>query len=50
VKKPETKPRRLEVFGDSMTHKLPSQSRKKRKREASKKRRAILNRDLEASE
>jgi hypothetical protein len=33
------KPNRLDVWGDSMMNKLPSVSRKRRKREASKKRR-----------
>lgn len=40
-----TKPNRLEVWGDSLLNQLPSLSRKRRKREASKKRRAILRRD-----
>ena len=38
----DTKPSRLDVWGDSLLNKLPSRTRKKRKREASKKRRAIL--------
>jgi hypothetical protein len=38
------KPNRLSVFGDSLTNKLPSTTRKRRKREASKKRR-VLERD-----
>lgn len=37
-----TKTNRLAVWGDSLLNKLPSQSRKKRKRLASKKRRALL--------
>jgi hypothetical protein len=40
------KPNRLGVFGDSMTNKLPSITRKRRKREASKKRRVIDRHDL----
>jgi hypothetical protein len=35
------KPNRLGVWGDSMLNKLPGISRKRRKREASKKRRVI---------
>ena len=37
-----TKPNRLDVWGDSMMNKLPSQSRRNRKRQASKRRRAVL--------
>jgi hypothetical protein len=40
-----TKVNRLDVWGDSMVNKLPSLSRKRRKREASKKRRQILKRE-----
>ncbi len=39
------KSRRLDVFGDSMLNKLPGRSRKKRKREASKKRRAAIRKE-----
>jgi len=41
-----SKPSRLKVWGDSLLNKLPSLSRKRRKREASKKRRQLLQRDL----
>jgi hypothetical protein len=37
-----TKPNRLDVWGDSLLNKLSSRSRKRRKREASKKRRSLL--------
>jgi hypothetical protein len=37
-----TKTNRLTVWSDSLLNKLPAQSRKKRKRQASKKRRAML--------
>jgi hypothetical protein len=37
-----TKPSHLDVWGDSLLNKLPARTRKKRKREASKKRRVIL--------
>jgi hypothetical protein len=37
------KSNRLDVFGDSMLNKLAARSRKQRKRQASKKRRATLN-------
>ena len=40
-----TKPHRLGVWGDSMVNKLKSQTRKRRKREASKKRRVVLDRE-----
>ncbi len=43
--RPDTKPNRLAVWGDSLLNKLPGRSRKKRKREASKKRRSLLKRD-----
>jgi len=42
MKHSETKPNRLDVWGDSMLNKLPSCTRKKRKRQASKKRRVVL--------
>ena len=38
-------PARLPVWGDSLLNKLPSKSRKQRKRQASKKRRAMLRRE-----
>ena len=38
----DTKPNRLAVWGNSLLNKLPGRSRKRRKREASKKRRALL--------
>lgn len=41
-----TKPNRLAVWGNSMLNKLPSISKKRRKREASKKRRELLRNDL----
>ncbi|MBI2824773.1 MAG: hypothetical protein HYX69_08810 [Planctomycetia bacterium] len=37
------KPNRLDVFGDSMLNKLPARSRRQRKRQASKKRRAMFH-------
>jgi hypothetical protein len=37
------KSNRLDVFGDSMLNKLAARSRKQRKRQASKKRRAMFN-------
>ncbi len=40
-----TNPARLPVSGDSLLNKLPSKSRKHRKRQASKKRRAMLRRE-----
>lgn len=39
-------PNRLDVWGDCLLNKLPSVSRKRRKREASKKRRVLLRRAL----
>ena len=41
----ETKPNRLGVWGHGMLNDLPSVSRKRRKRQASKKRRALLKTD-----
>ena len=41
----DTKPNRLDVWGDSLLNKLSGRSRKRRKREASKKRRVALKRD-----
>ena len=38
----ETKPSRLDVWGHSLLNKLPSVSRKRRKRQAGKKRWALL--------
>jgi len=43
--KGETNPRKLNVWGESMMNKLPGISRKRRKRSASKKRRALLRRE-----
>jgi hypothetical protein len=40
-----TKPNRLDVFGVSMVNKLKGKVRKRRKREASKKRRVLLQGD-----
>lgn len=40
--RPDTKTGRLDVWGDSLLNKLSGRSRKRRKREASKKRRAAL--------
>ncbi len=45
-----TKPSRLPVWGDSLLNKLPGRSRKRRKREASKKRREALKRDSERNQ
>lgn len=42
MKRSNTKPNRLGVWGDCMMNQLPSQSRKNRKRLASKRRRAML--------
>ena len=46
MKHGHTKPNRLNVWGDSLLNKLPGITRKRRKREASKKRRVQLRRDL----
>ena len=46
MKQSETKPNRLDVWGDSLLNKLPSRTRKKRKREASKKRRVALRKTV----
>ncbi|ESZ89366.1 hypothetical protein [Congregibacter litoralis] len=43
----DTKPNRLAVWGHSMLNKLSGRSRTQRKREASKKRRAALKRELD---
>lgn len=43
---PNEKPNRLQVWGDSMLGNLPSVSRKRRKREASKKRREAGQQEL----
>ena len=40
-----TNPNRLDGRGDSVVSKLPSKSRKQRKRRASKRRRAMLRQD-----
>ena len=45
LKTSTAKPNRLDVWGDSMMNKLSSQSRKKLKRQASKKRRTLLVND-----
>jgi len=42
MKKSSTNPNRLAVWGDSMMNKLPALTRKRRKREASKRRRVLL--------
>jgi hypothetical protein len=42
------KPNRLSVWGHSMMNQLPGTTRKRRKREASKKRRMIERRDVES--
>lgn len=41
-------PSRMPVWGDSLLNKLPSITRKRRKRDASKKRRLALRRDFPA--
>ena len=46
----ETKPSRLPVWGDSLVNKLPGITRKRRKREASKKRREALRKSQERDE
>lgn len=43
-------PSRLDVWGDSLLNKLPSVSRRRRKRSASKKRREMLRRELTRQE
>ncbi|MHA7812881.1 MAG: hypothetical protein ACX94C_05760 [Phycisphaerales bacterium] len=44
----EGKPSRLKgIWGDSLLNKLPAISRKRRKRDASKKRRVLMRRDLD---
>ncbi len=48
MKPSDTKPNRLDVWGDSLLNKLPSISRQKRKRSASKKRRQQLKRETQA--
>jgi|GEM_PF-1435680 len=48
MKPSHTKPARLDAWGDSLLNKLPSISRQKRKRTASKKRRVILQRETHA--
>lgn len=50
MKRNHSKPSRLSVFGDSMLNKLPGVSRKRRKREASKKHRVMLRNELNQSE
>lgn len=45
MKDAHTKPSRLSVWGDSLLNKLSGRSRKNRKREASKKRRIVLERE-----
>jgi len=45
MKHGETKPIRLEVWGDCLLNQLSARTRKRRKREASKKRRVVLGRD-----
>ena len=45
VKHSHTKPNRLSVWGDSLLIGLSARSRKRRKREASKKRRVLLERE-----
>lgn len=42
MKKGETNPSKLPVFGDGMMNKLPASTRKNRKRQASKRRRVQL--------
>jgi hypothetical protein len=44
------KPNRLDVWGHSMVNKLPGSTRKRRKREASKKRRVALRQQMRQSE
>jgi len=45
MKKGQTNPSRLHVWGDSRMNKLPSASRKQRKRQASKRRRSDLRKE-----
>lgn len=40
-----TKPSKLDTWGDSLLNKLPGVSRQRRKREASKRRRAMFRRE-----
>jgi hypothetical protein len=42
MKRSATSPNRLGGWGDSLMNKLPAMSRKRRKRQASKRRRAML--------
>jgi hypothetical protein len=44
---PNEKPNRLDVWGHSMMNQLPGSARKRRKREASKKRRVIERREVQ---
>lgn len=46
MKHSHTKPNRLQVWGDSLLNQLPGVTRKRRKREASKKRRNALREEL----
>ena len=48
LKRGATNPTRLRVWGDSLLNKLKGKSRKRRKREASKKRRAVLKYEAES--
>jgi hypothetical protein len=43
---PTEKPNRLSVWGHSMTNQLPGTTRKRRKREASKKRRVLQRSEI----
>lgn len=45
MRKAATNPNRLEAWSDSLANKLPSKSRKQRKRLASKRRRTLLRRE-----
>jgi hypothetical protein len=45
MRKAATNPNRLEAWSDSLANKLPSKSRKQRKRLASKRRRIMLRRE-----
>jgi hypothetical protein len=45
MRKAATNPNRLDGHGDSVVSKLPSKSRKQRKRRASKRRRVILRKE-----
>ncbi len=46
MRKAATNANRMSGWGDSLVHHLPANSRRQRKRQASKRRRAMLRREL----